>query len=271
MSTCSGGEVRPHRFLMIGAHPDDLELRCGGLALRLRKAGHEVMFMTMTDGSAGHQTLDRATMAKRRKEEAEATARILDIDYKIIPNPDGELEPSLAVRRTLMREIRAYSPDVIMTHRTVDYHPDHRACGQLVMDCAYMVNVPLVCPESPCMPFAPVILSMYDAFTHPQPFHPDLVVPIDDVVEKKIDGCLCHVSQFYEWLPHINKWEAIRDASSMEEKTRLLRELLHERFAGNATLYPEMLPEGTKYAEAYQWNEYGGRLTDELRRIILGI
>ena len=262
--------MQQYRFLMIGAHPDDMELRCGGLALRLRQKGHLVKFLSMTDGSAGHQNSNRPTMAKRRKEEAAATARIFNIDYEILPNPDGELEATLAVRRVLMGKIREFSPHVILTHRTVDYHPDHRACGQLVMDCAYMVNVPLVCPEVPAMTHAPVILSVWDPFTHPQPFQPDLVVPIDEFVERKIDGCLCHISQFYEWLPHINGWQEIRDAATTQEKTLLLRELLRNRFANEARLYPEQTPAGTQYAESFQWNEYGAALTEELRDVMAG-
>ena len=260
--------MEPYRFMMIGAHPDDMELRCGGLALRLRQKGHQVMFLSMTDGSAGHQHSGRETMARRRKEEAAATARIFDIDYKIMPNPDGELEATLAVRKALMREIRRFSPHVILTHRTVDYHPDHRACGQLVMDCAYMVNVPLVCPEQPSMPHAPVILSVWDPFTRPLPFQPNLVVPIDDLVEQKIDGCLCHISQFYEWLPHINGWDDIRDASTTHEKTRLLRAYLRDRFANEARMYPDRMPAGVKYAETFQWDEYGAPLTEDLRSVI---
>lgn len=257
-----------YRFLMIGAHPDDMELRCGGLALLLRQKGHQVKFISMTDGSAGHQNSDRETMARRRKEEAAAAAKIFGVEYEVLPNPDGELEATLAVRRTLMGKIREFAPHVILTHRTVDYHPDHRACGQLVMDCAYMVNVPLVFPETPAMVHAPVILSVWDPFTRPLPFQPDLVVPIDEFVDQKLDGCLCHISQFYEWLPQINGWKDIREAATTEEKTRLLRELLRKRFADEANLYPQQLPAGMQYAESFQWNEYGAHLTEELRELM---
>lgn len=260
--------MEQYRFMMIGAHPDDMELRCGGLAMLLRRKGHRVMFLSMTDGSAGHHILDRETMARRRTEEAENTARIFDIDYHILPIPDAELEPTLEVRKMLMREIRAFAPHVILTHRTNDYHPDHRACGQLVTDCAYMINVPLFCPESPCPPYAPVILSMWDPFTRPLPFQPDLAVPIDSYVEQKAAGCLCHVSQFYEWLPHINGWTQIQAAPTFEEKTQLLKNYLYDRFANEVRLYPEQMPEGVQYAETFQWNEYGAPLTEELRRIM---
>lgn len=258
--------MEEYRFLMIGAHPDDMELRCGGLALNLRQNGHRVMFISMTDGSAGHHEMTREGLRQRRKEEAQAVARLFDIEYKIMPIEDGRLEPTLAVREMLIRELRRFAPHVILTHRTADYHPDHRACGQLVMDCSYMVNVPLCCGDTPCPPYAPVILSVWDRFTSPAPFHPDIVVPIDDVLEKKIDGTLCHVSQFYEWLPYIEGWTEIQSASSFEEKTALLRDHLRRRFAGEAGLYASMMPEGVRFAETYAFSEYGAPLDDKLRR-----
>ena len=260
--------MEQYRFMMIGAHPDDMELRCGGLALKLRQQGHKVLFLSMTDGSAGHHMQDQQTMARRRLEEAQATAKIFDIDYRIMPIPDAHLEATLETRKKLMRVIREFAPHVIFTHRTNDYHPDHRACGQLVMDCAYMINVPLFCPDVPCPSYGPVMLSVWDSFTRPLPFQPDLVVSIDPFVEQKIAGCLCHVSQFYEWLPFINGWESIQAAPTFEEKTKLLQAYLRERFTHEAALYPQMLPEGTQYAESFQWNEYGAPLTDTLRRIL---
>lgn len=258
--------MEEYRFMMIGAHPDDMELRCGGLAQKLRRKGHRVMFVSMTDGSAGHHEMTREALRARRREEAQAVARLFDIEYRIMPIADGELEPTLKAREMLIREIRAFAPHVIMTHRNVDYHPDHRACGQLVMDSAYMVNVPLCCPDTPCPQITPAILSVWDHFTRPLPFKPDVVVPIDAFAERKIDGTLCHVSQFYEWLPFVDGWTEILSAPSFAEKTALLREMLDNRFAREAKLYPELIPAGVKYAETFEWNEYGAELTDELRR-----
>lgn len=260
--------MKKFRFMMIGAHPDDMELRCGGLALRMRQKGHDVMFLSMADGSAGHQSMDREALAQRRKQETEAVAKKFDIDYKVMPILDGELEANLKTRKMLIREIRAYAPHVILTHRVNDYHPDHRACGQLVMDCSYMVKVPLFCPDSPCPPHAPAILSVTDRFTKPNPFSPNVFVPIDDLLEQKIDGVLCHVSQLYEWLPYVDKWEEINAAPTFEEKTVLLRERLRRRFASEIKPFTDLLPEGVQYAEAYEWNEYGEPLSDELLRVM---
>jgi len=260
--------MEQYRFLIVGAHPDDMELLGGGFALRMRKKGHRVMFLSMTDGSAGHQTMTREALAQRRKEETEALAKIYDIEYQIMPIEDGRLEATVENREALIRKIRGFAPHMILTHRTVDYHPDHRACGQLVMDCSYLVKVPLICPDAPCPGHTPVIMSFWDRFALPVPFRPDVLVPIDDVVEQKIDGILCHVSQFYEWLPYANGWKDMAAAKTFEEKTACLRERMHVRFSNNVRLYPDLIPEGVQYAEAFQWNEYGAQLTEELRRVM---
>jgi len=262
--------MKQYRFLMIGAHPDDMELRCGGLAQRLIENGHRVRFLSMTDGGAGHHVMDRESLILRRAKEAQAAADMLGVEYRIMPIPDGCLEATLAVREMLIREIRSFSPHVILTHRTADYHPDHRACGQLVMDCSYMVNVPLICSDTPCPEHAPVILSVWDRFTRPLPFRPTVIVPIDDLVEKKIDGALCHVSQFYEWLAFIEGWTDVSDAPDFDAKTALLRQRLRRRFAGEAALYPGFMPEGVRYAETFEWNEYGAPMNEELCKAMGG-
>ena len=188
--------MKSYRFLVVGAHPDDADIRCGGLAIRLRRKGHEVMFLSMTDGGSGHQTMTREALVQRRAKEAAAAGAVYGVTYKVLTAPDAYLTPSLEYREMLMREIRAYAPDVIITHRSCDYHPDHRACGQLVTDCSYLVSVPLYCPGVPVPPEVPVILSMWDTFTRPVPFRADVAVPIDDVMEQKLTGMLSHVSQF---------------------------------------------------------------------------
>ena len=260
--------MKSYRFLVVGAHPDDCDLLAGGLALKMRQKGHEVFFLSVTDGSAGHQAMSREELIACRSEECKRAGLVLDTSYETLPIPDGELTAELPYRRMLMKRIREIAPDVILTHRTCDYHPDHRACGQLVMDCAYLVGVPLFCPEVPALRKAPVVLSLWDHFTNPAPFRADVCVPVDDVIERKIDATLSHVSQFYEWLPWIGGWEDVENAPTFEAKTLLLRKQLHERFAREAKLYPDKLPAGTQYAEAFEWNEYGGPLTDELMEIM---
>lgn len=261
--------MKQYRFLVIGAHPDDCDLLAGGLAAKMRAKGHEVFFLSATDGSAGHQTQSRDEIRARRAEELRKAGEALGVAYECLPIPDGELTADLSCRSMLMKRIRELAPDVIFTHRTCDYHPDHRACGQLVTDCSYLVGVPLVCPEVPALRKAPVIVSMWDEFTHPEPFRPDFAVRSDEFIEQKIAANLCHVSQFYEWLPYMGgEFTPVEEAKTFEEKTAVLRKVFQERFAENAKQYPHLLPEGTRYAEAFQWNEYGGALTEELVKVM---
>ena len=256
--------MNPLHFMVVGAHPDDPENMCGGLALLMRKKGHKVTFVTGTDGSAGHHLMDRASLASRRAKEAEKVSQLYGVEYHILPIPDGELTASLEHRAMLMKVIREGNPDVIITHRVCDYHPDHRACGQLVMDGCYLMGVPLYLPEVPCMRKTPVVLSSWDSFTNPTPFRADVCLRVDEVMDTKIDGVLAHESQYYEWLPWCDHWPEIDAAPTFEEKTRLLKAQEFERFAVIARMYPDRLPEGTGYAEAFECTEYGAPLTDEL-------
>ena len=123
------------KVLMIGAHQDDNEFRCGGLAVKLVRKGHEVRFLSLCNGSGGHHILTpEETVATRAKESA-AVAKLLGVTYDVWDIEDCSIVPDLETRRRLIRYIRKYSPDVIITHRPNDYHADHRA-AQLRRRCA---------------------------------------------------------------------------------------------------------------------------------------
>ena len=130
------------RIIYIGAHPDDADIMFGGTATKLCKAGHIVKFLSVTNGDTGHHSLSRAETAKRRKEEARCSAKVCGLlEYEVMDNNCG-LEPSVANREKVLRVIRKFAPDLVVTHRLSDYHPDHRATAQLVLDTAYIVTVP---------------------------------------------------------------------------------------------------------------------------------
>ena len=196
--------AKQKRIIFFGAHPDDCELRFGGTALRLTQAGHLVKFVSCCNGDKGHQSMTPEGLAARRYAEAQKSKEIAGLaEYQILDIPDCELVASLENRHRIIRIIRAFKPDVVISHRTCDYHADHRAAGQLVQDAAYLVKVPLCCPDTPIPDENLVFACCYDGFTDPRPFRADAVIPIDDVLEKKLQMMDCHVSQFYEWLPWI--------------------------------------------------------------------
>ncbi len=107
----------------------------------------------------------------------------------------------LATRKRLIRYIREYNPDLIITHRTNDYHADHRAVDQLVQDASYVLIVPHECPEVPAMRKMPIILFNEDSFTNPV-FKADIIIDVDDEIDTKLKIADLNVCQVYEWLPY---------------------------------------------------------------------
>jgi len=132
------------RMLIIGAHPDDAEYHAGGMAGLFARHGGVVRCVSVTSGGAGHHQMQTPELIARRRQEAAASAAVIGAEYVVWSNPDGGLQPALAVRDQVITEIRTFAPDVVLTHRVNDYHPDHRAVAQLVQDASYMVTVPLV-------------------------------------------------------------------------------------------------------------------------------
>jgi LmbE family N-acetylglucosaminyl deacetylase len=267
MSALAAQDGKIH-VIAFGAHPDDCDIRAAGTAALFAKMGHAVKFVSVTNGDAGHQSMSGAALAKRREAEAKESARRLGIEYEVLNNHDGELLPTLEVRKEIIRQIRRWNADIVLAPRPNDYHPDHRYTGVLVQDAAYMVVVPAVTPEVPALHKNPVFLYYEDNFQRPNPFRPDIAVAIDDVVDKKTDALDSHVSQFYEWLPWVDgklsdvpKDPAERKAWLKRTRNRppnpAVREALVKWYGaekGNAV----------KFYEAFEICEYGAR-PDEAR------
>ncbi|HEY2895086.1 MAG TPA: PIG-L family deacetylase, partial [Pirellulales bacterium] len=186
------------RIICFGAHPDDAEYKAGGVAAKWAAQGHHVKFVSVTNGDIGHWKSAGGPLAQRRTAEVKNAAKILGIDSEVLDIHDGELLPTLDNRRTITRLIRNWKADVVMSHRPNDYHPDHRYTGVLVQDAAFMVTVPFFCPDTPPLAKNPVFFYYSDNFQKPNPFTPDVVVAIDDVLDKKIDAVHALPSQVYE-------------------------------------------------------------------------
>ena len=118
----------PLRLLILGAHPDDAEFHAGGLASIYRSLGRRGEARSLTDGGAGHfqrPPAESGGFAGRRRRRRDGSSAPL----RHLGHPDGELMPTLDVRLRVIREIRNFAPDLVLTHRTCDYHPDHRAAA----------------------------------------------------------------------------------------------------------------------------------------------
>jgi LmbE family N-acetylglucosaminyl deacetylase len=272
--------VPPHdgklRIIAFGAHPDDCELKVGGTAALWAAQGHHVQLVSVTNGDIGHWRQAGGPLARRRRAEAEKADRVLGVHCHVLDIHDGELEPTLEHRRTITRLIRAWDADIVLAHRPNDYHPDHRYTGVLVQDAAYMVAVPFFCPDVPPLKKNPVFLYYSDRFERPNPFRADIVVAIDEVMEKKLAALDELVSQFYEGGALGSAELVPADPAGQDARRRQVREGFLERSTNVAQKYrPQMAAwygkeraTQVRHAEAFEICEYGSQPSRaELRRL----
>lgn len=265
------------RIIVFGAHPDDAELKAAGVAAKWAALGHHVKFVSCTNGDIGHWGMAGGPLAKRRLAEVRACAKILGIETQVLDIHDGELMVTMENRRTIARLIREWNADVVVSHRPNDYHPDHRYVGVLVMDAAYMTTVPFFCPDTPYQTKSPVFLFAEDGFQRPNPFTADIVVNIDDVIEKKLAAVEALESQFYEGGcnggPHLVPDP--KDPEAVKARKGQVREQFSKRFSNTANRFRERLKavygaagEKARYAEAFEICEYGRRPSpEEIKRL----
>ena len=267
-------QERKLNIIAIGAHPDDCDSKFGGTAALFAKMGHNVKFLALTSGDAGHQSEGGGALGKRRREEAKNAGKALGIaEYQTLDNHDGELLPSLQVRHDVIRAIRQWDADIVLGLRPNDYHPDHRNAGKVVIDASYMVIVPNVCPDTPPLNKNPLFLFMQDRFQRPYQHQADVVVAIDESIELKIDGLHAHTSQMYEWLPWTNGGDAsvAKIPTSNKERREWLANktknrsstIRSEKMASLVKWYGKDIAGKVKYIESFEVAEYGMQPTDE--------
>ena len=201
----------PQRAMIIVAHPDDIEFVVAGTAARWVKIGARVSYVLVTSGDAGSHKpgITRKELARIREAEQRVAARVLGVEEVVfLGYHDGEVEPTLALRRDLVRQIRRFKPDTLVCFDPTilffgnEYinHPDHRAVGQAALDAvAPAAAMPLVFAElreeglEPHRVKEVLVASSTD---------PDTWIDITDTLELKIEALHQHASQFPDdWDP----------------------------------------------------------------------
>lgn len=258
--------------IVFGAHPDDCDIDAGGTAILFSQMGHNVKFVSLTNGDAGHHEKGGGELARIRMAEAQEAGKRFGVSYSVLDNHDGELMPTLENRLKVIREIRKWNADIVIAPRPNDYHPDHRYTGILVQDAAYMVIVPNVAPDVPPLKKNPVFLYSDDTFQKPSPFEPDVAIITDAVFDQKLHAMSAHVSQFFEWLP----WTF--GALEQVPKDENGRKEFIRKYWSNAPSeamrqnlekwYGKTKADGAQQAEGFEICEYGKQPTDEeLKRL----
>lgn len=210
----------PGRAMVIAAHPDDPEFVVAGTAAKWARAGTHVTYVLVTSGDAGsHQPgITREQVGRIREEEQRAAARVVGVEEVVfLGYHDGEVEPTLALRRDLVRQIRRFKPETVICFdptrlfigsRYIN-HPDHRAVGQAAIDAiAPTASMPLVFPELRQENLQPH--SVREVFVASSD-EADTWIDITETIDLKIEALRKHTSQFPDgWDPGemIRGWAA---------------------------------------------------------------
>ncbi len=185
------------RVLAVGAHPDDVEILCGGTLAKYARLGHEVFIAVATDGSAGHTEIPPDQLAQMRREEAEKAAAIIGAQIYFIGEPDEWLFHDRPTREKFIRAIRWANPDLIITHYPGDYHPDHRACADIVFAASFLSTLPKIMPEVAAQEKVAALFYM-DTLAGAD-FEPEFFVDVTEDFDTKRRMLACHETQV-AWL-----------------------------------------------------------------------
>ena len=184
-------------ILAIGAHPDDVEISCGGTLAKYAKAGHKVFTATTTNGNIGSAILPMDEIAKIRKEEARRAAAVIGAEYLCLDYDDEMFYDDRSVRVNMINLIRYCQPDLIITHNPDDYNPDHELTSKIVNDVAVMIPIAKI--ETPNKPCDKIPLLAYFESASGVGFIPTEYVDITKEWETKMEMCNCHQSQI-SWM-----------------------------------------------------------------------
>ncbi len=180
--------------LAIGAHPDDVELGCGGTIAKLISEGKKVAILDLTQGELGTRGTNET-----RAIEAKNAAEILGISAREnLKMKDGFLINSEEYQLRIIKAIRTYQPEIVFCNAVDDRHPDHAKAAKLASDACFLSGLIKIETEESG--------KKQEKWRPKQVFHyiqwknlePDFVIDISGFLDKKIESCLAYKTQFYD-------------------------------------------------------------------------
>ena len=193
------------KILAIGAHPDDLELLCGGTLALYSKIGHEVFMCHVCDGNKGSLVYSSEELVKIRRNEAIESAKLIGAKSIWGGMSDGEVILDLDSRVKVIDILRQANPDVVITHHPKDYHSDHINVSRLVFEATYLANLKLWKTSYPCLDKIPILYYM-DTLAGVN-FVPIEYVDISKTIGVKVEMMLKMKSQL-GWLKEMHNTDA---------------------------------------------------------------
>ncbi len=204
----------PERVLVVAAHPDDIEFGAAGTVARWVHEGAAVRYLVITSGDKGSDdpNADPEQLRRLREEEQRAAAAEIGVEgVDFLDEPDGQVEPSLRLRERITYAVRAFRPEVVMTHDpTVLFvnnewvnHPDHRAVGLVTVDAVFpTARDPLNFREhleAGLQPWKVAELLLWSTNEANQ------IVDISETLDRKVAALEHHASQFRDF-PETARW-----------------------------------------------------------------
>lgn len=218
----------PVDILAIAAHPDDVELTCGGTLASLKARGYRFGIVDLTRGEMGTRGSPEIRAAEARR-----AAEILGAEFReALDLGDGGLRRDREQELSVIDLIRREKPRLIFTPYPDDRHPDHRRAGQLVTDAAYYAGVRrLVTAHAAHRPQQTIYFSTFEVQ------EPDFLVDVTPVIEIRRAAMRAFVSQFH-------------DPGSAEPQTVLSKQNFLETVEARARHFGAMI--GVEFAEGFK-------------------
>ena len=223
----------PQHILVILAHPDDPEFFCGATLAKWARAGHRITYQLLTCGDKGFNESTPAEMTTDalcaiRHAEQTAAAKVIGVDADAVhfmDLPDGYLVPDLHLRREIVRVIRKFKPDILVTCDPQTLfapygvnHPDHRAAGQVVMDAVFpAAGSPVFFPELLAEGYEPHMpREVWCSLT----MQPNVKLDVTETWQTKLEAILEHQSQVAQVDKFIERMRTRRTEDSTDEDPR---------------------------------------------------
>lgn len=181
-------------ILAIGAHPDDVELGCGGTLAKLISEGKTVAVIDLTQGELG----TRGTNVTRAEEAAESTRIMGYVSRENLKMKDGFLVNSEDYQMQIVKMIRKYQPEMVFANAIDDRHPDHAKASKLVSDACFLsglVKIETTLNNERQKAWRPKHIFNYIQWKN---ITPAFVIDVSDFMDKKIEACLAYKTQFYD-------------------------------------------------------------------------
>lgn len=175
-------------ILAIGAHPDDVELGCSATLAKAIAEGKKVGILDLTQGELG----SRGT-AETRKEEAKAAAKILGVKVREnLQLSDGFFQNNKDNQLAIVKIIRQYQPDIVLSNPPTDRHPDHGKAAELVSNALFLSG--LIKIDTQQEAWRPKKHFHYIQWL---PIEPTFLVDVSGYLDIKVEACMAYKTQFY--------------------------------------------------------------------------